>query len=883
MLNGAEANVSLTIAGSTGAREDRQIVTVGLNGRSYTGVVGGSAWTVAVPAADVQALNHGVTYAVTANLTDAAGNSAAAASRSMSVERTVPVITSVTGPNSGSYRGGSALLVRVSYDEPVFVDTSAGAPAVTLTIGSTPRRASYVGGSGSSVLQFRYFVGSTDTDDDGISITPRIELDGGTIRDAGGNDAPLNFTAPNASGVIVDTTRPSITISKPAATADGTSVRYAITYSDAHFEEATLSLADVTLVRNGTGSGTLALTGSGLQWTVTIANLNGNGRVAIRVAAGTASDAAGNEAPSAGPGAAFVLSAGVGLDGYVAGGTVFFDANGNRHRDNGEPFTTTDDNGRFQLNFSIDEFDRDENGQLDPSEGVLVILGGIDIATGLPLGTPLTALFGSAVVTPLTTLIASALESNPSETPESVQAKVKSGLGINSSADLNQYDPFAAVAAGDPSALQVLNAGARVQDTLVQATALVAAASGRDAMSVSQVVGGALATQIISGSSDLARTETVQAVIQNSATRMGAPLNAGLAQEASQLIAENNAAKNAAAIANVPVAQAVLEISRLQGSAQRQMAGAMAEAAATGVSFEDSIAILGQAEAALTTRSTSVGVVDGGDTRPGQFSFDAASYQMTTIGQPSARITVIRSGGNSGSGKAGLKLGTNAATAPIVIEFANRETSRTVDVLPTINADGELSGLNVINLTLQPVAGGAPNGPTIAPNAAATLVFPSSAPVIATQPAGLDVTAGNPATLTVVATGRPKPRFQWLKGGAPLPGQTNASLVLLNAQPGDAGVYQVSLSNSAGNVTSAAAELKVTSLTLQFLSIQVSGDGSVQLAVRVPSGRPYRIEESGDLRTWTTVEEVTPQGELSNRVFPARSSVTRFFRAVVVD
>lgn len=82
-------------------------------------------------------------------------------------------------------------------------------------------------------------------------------------------------------------------------------------------------------------------------------------------------------------------------------------------------------------------------------------------------------------------------------------------------------------------------------------------------------------------------------------------------------------------------------------------------------------------------------------------------------------------------------------------------------------------------------------------------------PSIVIPPADVSVTLGQSATFTVAAVGTPALRFQWLKSGLPMAGQTNATLVLAQAQLADAGRYSVSVANPAGAVTSSTAQLTV--------------------------------------------------------------------------
>ncbi|HEX8351680.1 MAG TPA: pectinesterase family protein [Pyrinomonadaceae bacterium] len=83
-------------------------------------------------------------------------------------------------------------------------------------------------------------------------------------------------------------------------------------------------------------------------------------------------------------------------------------------------------------------------------------------------------------------------------------------------------------------------------------------------------------------------------------------------------------------------------------------------------------------------------------------------------------------------------------------------------------------------------------------------------PTIGSQPADTTVRVGEPAGLSVEASGEGL-FYQWYKNGALIPGANSPSLVFANAQVADAGGYHVVVSNSGGNVTSAAARLLVVS------------------------------------------------------------------------
>jgi sugar lactone lactonase YvrE len=80
---------------------------------------------------------------------------------------------------------------------------------------------------------------------------------------------------------------------------------------------------------------------------------------------------------------------------------------------------------------------------------------------------------------------------------------------------------------------------------------------------------------------------------------------------------------------------------------------------------------------------------------------------------------------------------------------------------------------------------------------------------ITVQPVSVLVTVGSSATLSVVASGSNPLSYEWRKDGVPLAAGNTASFVLPSAQLGDAGSYDVIVSNAGGKTTSNAAALTV--------------------------------------------------------------------------
>ena len=160
-------------------------------------------------------------HSITAVAVDAAGNtSAASAATSITIDTSAPAVSSVGVPANGTYYTGDPLDFTVNYSEPVDVDTSGGTPRIAVTIGATVRYATYLSGSGSSALVFRYNVVNGDLDANGISVG-LLDVNGGTLSDRAGN---TGLTALNGlgstAGIDVDGSLPSVT-SVSASTANG--------------------------------------------------------------------------------------------------------------------------------------------------------------------------------------------------------------------------------------------------------------------------------------------------------------------------------------------------------------------------------------------------------------------------------------------------------------------------------------------------------------------------------------------------------------------------------------------------------------------------------------------------------------------------------------
>lgn len=87
-------------------------------------------------------------------------------------------------------------------------------------------------------------------------------------------------------------------------------------------------------------------------------------------------------------------------------------------------------------------------------------------------------------------------------------------------------------------------------------------------------------------------------------------------------------------------------------------------------------------------------------------------------------------------------------------------------------------------------------------NSGVFTIIVNSFPSISTQPLSQTLYLGQPATFSVVATGKPALSFTWRKNGAVLTGATSASYTIPSPGISDSGKYTVTVTNSAGSMTS---------------------------------------------------------------------------------
>jgi hypothetical protein len=137
-------------------------------------------------------------------------------------------------------------------------------------------------------------------------------------------------------------------------------------------------------------------------------------------------------------------------------------------------------------------------------------------------------------------------------------------------------------------------------------------------------------------------------------------------------------------------------------------------------------------------------------------------------------------------------------------------TAATYTIASTTAADNGVT----FTVTVGDAAGSITSQPATLTVKVPPLPPPVVAPTITTQPASQSVTAGNRATFSVVASGSSPLGYQWQRNGSPITSATAATYTTPATSSSDNGAsFTVTVSNSAGSVTSHAALLTVNAVS----------------------------------------------------------------------
>jgi Bacterial Ig-like domain/Tryptophan-rich Synechocystis species C-terminal domain len=251
---------------------------------SYTAGAGQNTAALAATAINL----HG------AAVTDGAGNAANFSLTGLTqtgpqIDTTAPVISAIAEtPSSGDLNVGKNVTFSLTMSGVVTVNTTGGAPTLTLNDGGT---ATYVSGSGSNALTFRYTVLAGQNTPD--LMVAGVNLNGATIADGAGNAAGLSLTGIAQGSPQIDTTAP--TLASVTANAGDYNANKTLTLT-LNMSEAVNVTGTPTLTLNDGGTATY-VSGSGsnvLTFSYTVGAGQNTSALAVTGISGQITDGAGN-------------------------------------------------------------------------------------------------------------------------------------------------------------------------------------------------------------------------------------------------------------------------------------------------------------------------------------------------------------------------------------------------------------------------------------------------------------------------------------------------------------------------------------------------------------------------------------------------------------
>ncbi len=211
---------------------------------------------------------------------------------------------------------------------------------------------------------------------------------------------------------------------------------------------------------------------------------------------------------------------------------------------------------------------------------------------------------------------------------------------------------------------------------------------------------------------------------------------------------------------------------------------------------------------------------------------------LTVVAGGSATFSVVASGSGTLSyqwRKGGTAI-SGATVASYTIAVTSADDAASYDVVVTNSAGSVTSSAATLTVTTT-------DGSTV--------------PNISSQPASLSVAAGASASFGVIATGSGTLSYQWFKDGTAISGATAATYSVSSTTSSDAGSYTVTVSNSAGSVTSAAAVLTVTVTTSSSSALAADATTAAQAFIAtLSSSQQSSVQLSWSLtsaRQWSNL------------------------------
>jgi sugar lactone lactonase YvrE len=243
----------------------------------------------------------------------------------------------------------------------------------------------------------------------------------------------------------------------------------------------------------------------------------------------------------------------------------------------------------------------------------------------------------------------------------------------------------------------------------------------------------------------------------------------------------------------------------------------------------------------VTTLAGAAGVEGGADGQgsaalffnPGQVAVDSSgNLYVADTSNHSIR---------KGAPPSGLPVMTSEPSSQVVNAGGNATFSASASGLPAPSFQWYLDGVPIpgaTSLSYAVTAAQSSNAGTysvtasnsagVASSIGATLTVVSGlAPTVTTAPASQSAPPGSRVTFSVSAAGTAPFSYQWMFNGAPISGATSESYTIPSVGSSNAGLYDATVSNSAGSVTTSAATLSVNAVATGARIINLSARARV--------------------------------------------------------
>jgi alpha-tubulin suppressor-like RCC1 family protein len=192
-------------------------------------------------------------------------------------------------------------------------------------------------------------------------------------------------------------------------------------------------------------------------------------------------------------------------------------------------------------------------------------------------------------------------------------------------------------------------------------------------------------------------------------------------------------------------------------------------------------------------------IAAGGNYNGGDFNLALKGHGPPVVRVPSLHVAII-------GGQALYLPAVTLGFAPLQFQWTCNGTNLSFATNRVLSLVGTQTVPGYYSITVSNTFGAASNS-----NALALTIIPL---IITNPPQSQGALAGTNLVLSVAANGWPPFGYQWLFNGTNLVGATNASLILTNFQPSEAGDYSATVYNPFGSVTSPSAHLTVIPLII---------------------------------------------------------------------